>query len=51
MIPTRAVFSGRIAARALSLVMEWSSLHEQELLSLWEKARNLEGLHKIDPLP
>ncbi|MBI4481251.1 MAG: DUF4160 domain-containing protein [Acidobacteria bacterium] len=50
-INTLAVISGRLPARALGMVAEWASLHHEELLSLWEKAKNLEPLHKVDPLP
>ena len=50
-IRTLAVISGSLPARALGLVAEWASLHRQELLSLWERAKKLEPLHKIDPLP
>ena len=50
-INTLAVISGRLPARALGLVAEWASLHEAELLALWQRAKGLEPLHKIDPLP
>jgi hypothetical protein len=50
-ISTLAVISGRLPARALGLVAEWASLHQEELLLLWRKAKNLEPLHKIEPLP
>lgn len=50
-INTLAVISGRLPPRALGLVAEWSSLHQAELLALWQSARNLEPLHPIDPLP
>lgn len=36
--------------RALGLVMEWASLHRQELLEDWELARNRAELNKIAPL-
>jgi hypothetical protein len=50
-IRTLAVISGRLSARALGLVAEWASLHQEELLSVWESARALQPLRKIDPLP
>jgi hypothetical protein len=50
-IRTLAVISGRLPARALALVAEWTLLHQDELLSLWAKAKTLERLHKLDPLP
>ena len=50
-IDTLAVFAGTLPPRAMGLVIEWASLHQQELRSDWEKAKNLEPLDKIDPLP
>jgi hypothetical protein len=49
-IKTLALISGDLPRRALGLVIEWASLHQQELISLWEKAQMLEPLSKIDPL-
>ena len=49
-IKTLAIISGNLPGRALGLVIEWASLHQQELLELWEKAQNLEPLSKISPL-
>jgi Domain of unknown function (DUF4160) len=45
-----AVIAGKLPPRALGLVMEWASLHQNEIISQWEKARNLEALDKIEPL-
>lgn len=50
-IYTLAVVFGRLPAQALGLVAEWPSLHQEELLQLWQKAKNLQSLHKIEPLP
>ena len=50
-IRTLAVISGKLPARATGLVAEWSALHQAELLALWERARNLEPLDRIAPLP
>ena len=50
-IRTLVVISGELAPRAHGLVVEWASLHRDELLALWEKAKNLEPLSKVDPLP
>lgn len=49
-VNTLAVFSGRLPARAQALV-SWATLHREELLSDWQKAKSLEPLDKIDPLP
>jgi hypothetical protein len=40
-----------LPARALGLVVEWGSLHREELLARWRAAENHEELLKIDPLP
>ena len=50
-IRTLAVISGRLPARAFGLVVEWATLRRAELLELWQKAKDLDPLHKIDPLP
>ena len=49
-IQTLAVFAGKIPPRALGLVMEWALLHQEELLELWNDAREMRVLHKIEPL-
>jgi hypothetical protein len=49
-INTLAVISGKLPSRALGLVVEWASIHQDELTILWEKARNAESLGKIEPL-
>ena len=50
-IRTLAVLSGRLPGRALGLVVEWGSLHSDELLELWKKAKDGRELTRIDPLP
>ena len=50
-IRSLAVISGSLPPRATGMVAEWAALHQGELLELWERARNLEPLHTIDPLP
>jgi hypothetical protein len=49
-INTLAVISGKLPSRALGLVVEWASLYQAELNLLWERARNMESLGKIEPL-
>ena len=46
-----AVVSGVLPPRALGLVAEWASLHQQDLSGLWDKARRAEPLGRLDPLP
>jgi hypothetical protein len=47
---TLKVLEGRIPPRALGLVIEWASQHQQELLENWELARQNQRLNKIAPL-
>jgi hypothetical protein len=49
-ITTFAVFAGHLPPRALGLVIEWATQHQNELLNNWEKARAQESLRKIEPL-
>ncbi len=49
-IRTLQVLEGRIAPRALGLVVEWASLHQNELLADWELARQDQQPKKIEPL-
>lgn len=49
-INTMAVIAGGLPSRALGLVIEWASMHQDELKEEWEKARNMESLGKILPL-
>lgn len=46
-----AILDGRLPPRAMGLVAEWATIHQRELLEVWKRARNLEPLGKIDPLP
>ena len=50
-INSLAVITGSLPPRAMGLVVEWATLHQQELQALWDKASRLEALHRIDPLP
>lgn len=49
-INTLAVISGHLPGRALGLVVEWASQHQDELHQLWSTAQDKEPLHKIAPL-
>jgi phosphomannomutase len=44
------VLEGRFLPRALGLVMEWASQHQDELLQDWELARSGKPPRKIAPL-
>ncbi|MBI4208786.1 MAG: DUF4160 domain-containing protein [Deltaproteobacteria bacterium] len=50
-VGTLSVVAGDFPPRAFGLLMEWTSMHQGELMALWEKAVHLEPLGKIDPLP
>ena len=45
-----SILAGRLPPRALGLVMEWASQHQDDLMRVWEQARNHEPLDKIEPL-
>ncbi len=49
-IDTLTVLRGRLAPRILGLVVEWASLHCEELMEDWELARRQAALNKIKPL-
>jgi hypothetical protein len=49
-IHSLSVFSGSLSPRALGLVIEWATLHQQELLADWRRAQGQEALEKIEPL-
>ena len=44
------IVHGQFPGRALRLVLEWTSLHKQELLDNWRLARQGRPLRPIDPL-
>jgi hypothetical protein len=45
-----SVLEGSLPPRALGLVMEWASLHQDELVAAWRRAQAHEAPGKIDPL-
>lgn len=45
-----AVLRGGLPPRALSLVIEWAQLHQNELMKDWDYAANDKILQKIPPL-
>lgn len=45
-----SAFAGRLSPRALGLVIEWATLHQQELLRAWNRAQRQEPLESIAPL-
>ena len=45
-----AIIQGYLPARVLGYVIEWATLHEQELLRCWDAARSDQPVGKIPPL-
>jgi hypothetical protein len=45
-----SVFAGRLSPRALGLVIEWATVHQQELIEDWRRAEGKAPLEKIAPL-
>ncbi len=44
------ILKGKLPPRALSLVMEWAQIHQDQLMDDWNNAANNKKLHKISPL-
>ena len=49
-INSLAIVAGELPPRALGLVAEWASLHQEELRACWARAKSLEAPGKIEPL-
>jgi hypothetical protein len=50
-IETLSLIGGSLPARARGLVIEWASMHQEELREAFQKAANMQAPGKIDPLP
>ena len=50
-INSLSVFAGKLSPRAQSLVIEWATIHQRELLDDWTLACKQKSLAKITPLP
>jgi len=50
-IDSLGVIDGKLPARALGLVTEWASLHQEELREAFDRAANMQPPGKIEPLP
>ena len=44
------ILNGKLPPRVLGYVIEWASLHEEELAQCWEAARTDQPIGKIEPL-
>ena len=49
-IDSLAVIAGYIPPRSLGLIIEWASIHRNELSTIWNQAMNHQKLDKIEPL-
>ncbi len=49
-IETLTIYRGSLPPRALGMVLEWATLHAEELRQDWELARKGEPLRPIAPL-
>jgi len=45
-----AIIQGKLPPRVLGYVIEWASLHEDELARCWDAARTDQPIGKIEPL-
>jgi len=45
-----AVIQGNLPPRVLGYVIEWASLHADDLVQCWETARTDQPIGKIEPL-
>ncbi|MBI1793903.1 MAG: DUF4160 domain-containing protein [Chloroflexi bacterium] len=49
-IRSNVIIAGDLPPRVLGMVVEWASLHQDELHELWELAAQNKPLHRIEPL-
>ena len=49
-IQKNELLSGNLPPRVLGLVVEWTALHQQELMANWERSKKQEPLESIQPL-
>ena len=45
-----SIFAGKLPPRVVGLVLEWATIHQQELLNDWHCAQDHQPLAKIEPL-
>ncbi len=44
------ILNGELPNRAFSMVVEWTALHQRELIDNWQRLRNDQVPHKVPPL-
>jgi hypothetical protein len=49
-IQKNELLSGKLPPRVLGLVVEWTALHQEELMANWERSKKQEPLQNIQPL-
>ncbi len=49
-IQKNEILNGTLPPRVLGIVVEWTALHQLELLENWERAKRQEALLNIAPL-
>ena len=49
-INTLAIIHGSLSSRTLGMIVEWASMHQEELRQDWELAKKQQKLKKILPL-
>ena len=45
-----SVIAGNLSPRAMGLVIEWATLHREELMKAWNRAQRSEAPGTIEPL-
>ena len=45
-----SIIVGSLPPRALGIVMEWASIHQEELMQNWDRALNYQPLEPVEPL-
>ena len=49
-IDSLTILNGKLPPRVYGLVIEWASMHKDELIDDWQRAEKLQELNKIAPL-
>ena len=49
-IKTLTLARGRLSPRVFGMVMEWATLHQNELMENWRLARQQQPLQRVTPL-
>ena len=49
-IETLTLLQGKLSPRVLGMVIEWATIHQNDLLENWHLARQHAPLQKVEPL-